>query len=63
MATGPMGRRAAHSNLGGIQQADPPAGAQMGDHVGQGAQPDPAFDGAAALGQQRADLSDRAGDR
>ncbi len=51
MATGPVGRRAAHPYLGGIEQADPPAGAQVGDHVGQGAQPDPALDGAAALVQ------------
>ncbi len=63
MPAGLVGRRAAHSDLGGIQQADLPAGAQMGEHVGQGAQPDPAGDGAAALGQQRADLSDCAGDR
>jgi hypothetical protein len=50
-------------DLGGIQQADLPAGAQMGDHVRSGGQPDPALDGAAALGQQRAHLSDRPGDR
>jgi hypothetical protein len=42
MPTGPMGRRVAHPDLGGIGQADLPAGAQMGDHVGQGAQPDSA---------------------
>ena len=54
LATRPTRRRAAHSNLGGIQQAELPAGAQVGDDVGQGAQPDPAFDGATALGQQRA---------
>jgi hypothetical protein len=44
-------------------QAEPPAGAQVGDHVGSGVQPDPALHGAAAFGQQRADLSDRPGDR
>ena len=58
-----MGRRAAHPDLGGIQQADAPGGAQVGDHVGQGAQPDPAGDGAAALGQQWAHLPDGPGDR
>jgi hypothetical protein len=35
----------------------------MGDHIGSGVQPDPALHGAAAFGQQRADLSDRPGDR
>jgi hypothetical protein len=35
----------------------------MGDHIGQGAQPDAAFDGASPLGQQRADLPDGPGDR
>jgi hypothetical protein len=50
----PTRRRAAHPHLDGIQQADLPAGAQVSDHIGQVAQPDPAFDGAAALGQQRA---------
>ena len=44
-----MSQRAAHPDLGGIQQADLPAGAQMGDHVGQRAQPNPAGGGAAAL--------------
>jgi hypothetical protein len=39
------------SMAGGIRQAELPAGAPVGDHVGQGAQPDSAFDGAAALGQ------------
>jgi hypothetical protein len=28
---------AAHPDLGGIQQADLPAGAQVGHHIGQGA--------------------------
>jgi hypothetical protein len=36
-----VGRRAAHPHLGGIEQADLSTGAQMGDHIGQGAQPDP----------------------
>jgi hypothetical protein len=61
--TGPTGGRTAHPNLGGIQQADPPAGPQVGHHIGQGAQPDLALHGAAALGQQRADLPDRSGNR
>jgi hypothetical protein len=58
MPTGSTGRRAAHPHLGGIGQADLPAGAPVGDHIGQGAQPDSALVGAAALGQQRADLPD-----
>jgi hypothetical protein len=41
--------RAAHADLGGIEQAELPAGTKVGDHVGQRAQPNPAFDGAAAL--------------
>jgi hypothetical protein len=49
MPAGLVGRRTAHPDLGGIQQADLPAGAQMGDHVGQRAQPNPAGGGAAAL--------------
>src|SRR3712207_8663090 len=59
MATGPMGRRAAHSNLGGIQQADPPAGAQVGDHVGSGTQPEPAVDGAARSEEHTSELQSR----
>jgi hypothetical protein len=59
----PTRRRAAHAHLGGIEQAELPAGAQVGDHVGQRVQPEPAFDGAAALGQQPARLPDRPGDR
>ena len=35
--------------LGGIQQADLPARAPAGDHIGSGAQPDPALHGASAL--------------
>ena len=58
MPTGSTGRRVAHPHLGGIGQADLPAGAPVGDHIGQGAQPDSALVGAAALGQQRADLPD-----
>ncbi len=42
-------RRAAHPHLGGIQQAQLPAGAQVGDHVGQRAQPNSALHGAFAL--------------
>jgi hypothetical protein len=33
MSAGPAGRRAAHADLGGIQQAELSAGAQMGDHI------------------------------
>jgi hypothetical protein len=58
-----VGRRAAHPDLGGIEQTELPAGAQVGDHIGQGVQPDPVLDGAAALGQQRADLPESPGDR
>ncbi len=36
---------------------------RVGDDVGSGVQPDSAGDGAAALGQRRADLADRPGDR
>jgi hypothetical protein len=46
MPTGLVGGRAAHPDLGGIEQAELPAGAPVGDHVGQGAQPDPAVHGA-----------------
>ena len=58
MPTGSTGRRVAPPHLGGIGQADLRAGAPVGDHIGQGAQPDSALVGAAALGQQRADLPD-----
>jgi hypothetical protein len=37
MATGPTRGRAAHPDLSSIEQAHLPAGAQVGDHVGQGA--------------------------
>ncbi len=60
--TGPTGGRAAHAHRGGIEQAELPAGAQVSDHIGQGAQPNSVLDGAAALGQQRAHLADRPGD-
>ncbi len=63
MPARPVGRWAAHPDLGGIEQANLPAGAQVGHHIGQGAQPKPALDGAAATGQQRTQLADRPGDR
>ncbi|SDL74486.1 hypothetical protein SAMN05660642_00673 [Geodermatophilus siccatus] len=52
LAPGLVGRRAAHPHLRGIQQAELPARPQVDDHIGQGPQPEPALDGAAALGRQ-----------
>ena len=63
MPTGLTGRRAAHPDLGGIEQADLPAGAPVGEDIGQGAEPDSALHGATTIGQQRADLPDGSGDR
>ncbi len=56
LSTCPARRRAAHPHLGGIQQADLPLPPQVGDHIGQRAQPDSALHGAAALGQQWTNL-------
>jgi hypothetical protein len=42
--TGPTGGRAAHPHLGDIEQAELSAGAEVGDHVGQGVQPDAVLD-------------------
>jgi hypothetical protein len=47
----PAGRGAAPSDLGGIEQAELPTGTEVGDDIGQGAQPEPVLDGAAALGR------------
>jgi hypothetical protein len=54
LSVGLVGRRAAYPHLGGIEQTELPAGTQVGDHIGSGAQPDSASDGASPLGQQRA---------
>jgi hypothetical protein len=49
MPAGLVGRWAAQPDLGGIEQAELPAGAQVGDHVGSGPQPHPALHGVPAL--------------
>jgi len=52
VVAGPATRgRAAHADLRGIEQADLPTGAQVGDHVGQGAQSEPVGDGTSAFGR------------
>lgn len=51
-----------HADLGGVHQPCGSHVVEVGDHVGQGPQPQPGIDAAAALGQQGADLVDRPGD-
>ena len=52
-------------DFGGVEPQNDAAGGGVGEHVGQGAQPDAGLcgDGEPAGGQQRPDLADRAADR
>ncbi|MEU3855697.1 hypothetical protein [Streptomyces sp. NPDC029554] len=47
------GGLSADPDLGAVDDAGPPAGAEVVDDLGQGPQPHPGTDGAAALGDQR----------
>jgi hypothetical protein len=62
VATGLVGGRAAHADLGGVDDSGLIGGAQVGDHVSEGSKPQAGRHLAAARGQERVDLADRAGD-
>ena len=63
VASGLVGGRSSDTDLGGVDESCLPRCFEVGDHVRQGPKPQARRNMSAAIGEQRADLTDRPGDR